>query len=484
MFLLTACGGSTSEDGTTADNTADAAADIPTDEPDAGGADTEAPDSTPPTDTTHDTAAEPDSAPEPLRADAGDNLYTIVGTPVTLSGANSTGASTFVWDPGDGSAPTEPSSEAEFTVSYDRAGRYRVVLTVENAQGQRRTDDVLVTAVNPPVFEPATSSTIALAPDEDRVAVVVPEANTVTVASVGDDGLSAPVHIAVCMAPRTLAWLDSTTLITVCQEDDRVAIMDLSDEPRVDMVDLPYGARPYGVLAADGEVWITFQGRGELVRLALSDGGAWEIAQRFAVVPDARGLTRLPDGRLMIARWRSPATHGELAVVDRESEEVVVWQLPFVEVPSDSDTENGGVPTWLDTAAVTPDGALMAVPALLANINVGVHLSGEDLSHETTVRAIVFWLDPATGEVVRSRKQFDDRGFAAAATFNNWGDFLFVITRGSRAVERLDRFNGAQSGSILNAGYAPSGMALTSDGQWLLVDASLSRELRQYDLVS
>ena len=474
LVLLSACGGS---DDTTSETAQDTGADAGMDA--AGGDDTSAD-----TQTADSASDDADAAPdvEPLRANAGPNVNAYAGDEVTLSGADSTGAATFSWDPGDGSGATAPSSDPTLSHTYSEPGRYRAVLTVENAMGQQRSDEALVTVVNPAVFEPAASSTVAASPDGGWVAVVAPEAGELTVAAVTEEGLGEPTHVPVCAEPRTVTWLDSDTLAAACQGDDRVALLQL-DGMEVETLELPYGARPYGVLALDGALWVTLQGRGELARLDEGDAG-WEVTARVPVTRDARGVTLLPDGRLAVTRWRSSATHGEIAVVEPTSGEVTRWQLPFVEVPSDSDTETGGVPTWLDTLAVAPDGELLVVPALLANVGVGTALTGEDLTHETTVRAVVFWLDPTTGEVVRSLKQFDDRGFAAAAAFNPWGDYVWVAARGSRAVERLDRFTGGQSGSILNAGFAPSGVATSRDGRWLFVDAHLSRELRQYDVAS
>jgi hypothetical protein len=82
------------------------------------------------------------------------------------------------------------------------------------------------------------------------------------------------------------------------------------------------------------------------------------------------------------------------------------------------------------------------------------------------------------------RKQFDNRGFAAAGAYSSRGDYLFVAMRGGRSVERYDVLGGAQAGTLLDVGYAPSGLALSPDDRHLYVDAFLSRELRVYDVGS
>ena len=78
--------------------------------------------------------------------------------------------------------------------------------------------------------------------------------------------------------------------------------------------------------------------------------------------------------------------------------------------------------------------------------------------------------------------QFDDLGFAIAATFSAHGDFAFVALTTNRMVRRVDLLNGTQAGSFIDTGYAPDGVLLTADDRFLLVNAPLSRELAVYDL--
>ncbi|MFW5921339.1 MAG: c-type cytochrome, partial [Polyangiales bacterium] len=148
-----------------------------------------------------------------------------------------------------------------------------------------------------------------------------------------------------------------------------------------------------------------------------------------------------------------------------------------------SDTESGGVPTYLGPLVVSPTGEHAAIPALQANVDQGVWRSGDPLTFETTVRAVARFVDPETGvEDFAARKQFDNRGFAAAAAQSNRGDYLYFMMRGSRAVDRLDTFGNVQSGTLLDVGFAPQGVAVSSDDRFLFVDAYLSRNLVAYDL--
>jgi hypothetical protein len=123
------------------------------------------------------------------------------------------------------------------------------------------------------------------------------------------------------------------------------------------------------------------------------------------------------------------------------------------------------------------------VPSLQAAIGEGLYRSPRPLTFETTVRAALSYLDPASGaEDFERRKLFDDRGLASAGAFSRRGDYLYLAMRGGRAIERIDVLTGAQAGSILDVGSAPQGLALSHDDRLLFVDAYLSRELVVYDV--
>ncbi|MEZ4467745.1 MAG: cytochrome c peroxidase [bacterium] len=54
--------------------------------------------------------------------------------------------------------------------------------------------------------------------------------------------------------------------------------------------------------------------------------------------------------------------------------------------------------------------------------------------------------------------------------------------RGTQVIERLDRLTGSAAGTLVEAGYAVDGLALSADDRWLFADASLSREVRIWDV--
>jgi DNA-binding beta-propeller fold protein YncE len=401
--------------------------------------------------------------------------YANVGERVALDGSGSTGAVAWQWDFGDGRGWDAPRDSPDAEVEYEAPGRYRAVLTVFGSDGARRTDVAVVTVVRAAVFEPRASATLVALP-EGRLAVAGRDGDVVTILQhTPPDTLAVEARHATCAGPSSVSpWRGRIAL--ACETDDAVALIDPDGEAPDVVLPLRYGAAPRAVLGVDDTLYVACaDGR---VRTATGPLDALEVDDGWAV-PDPRGLALLPSGEVIASQWRSPDPEGR------------IWRLPAVEVVPlafddqlASDTEAGGVPSLLGAAAVAPDGRSMWVPGTQANIRQGMFLNGERLTHETTVRAILSGFDigagqsPVVTERTQARKQFDNRGLASAAVFSPRGDYLYVAMQGARSVERVDVFNGAQSGALIDVGYAPDGLVVSPDGAWLFVHASLSREVR------
>ncbi|MEZ4472310.1 MAG: cytochrome c peroxidase [bacterium] len=204
-----------------------------------------------------------------------------------------------------------------------------------------------------------------------------------------------------------------------------------------------------------------------------------EISQ--PAIEDARGLALLPDGTVAVTRWRSPDGVGRVARVDRDGPQPG-WTLAYdQQLPSD--TEIGGVPGYLDAILVAPTGREVALPSLQANVRHGPAFDGLEPTFDTVLRAVVSFVQlPENEEDFDARKQFDGRGFASAGVYSSHGDYLFLAMRGTQVIERLDRLTGSAAGTLVEAGYAVDGLALSADDRWLFADASLSREVRIWDV--
>lgn len=413
----------------------------------------------------------------PLMPDPGEPRYALVGEVVVLDGSKSSGAALYQWDPGDGGPPGEPTADPVREVSYAEPGRYKPILTVYDGMGQSLAASVTITATDPPVWAPRHSTSVTMI--GERVAVVSPDSDEVMIAAGDRQGFAVERRIAVGDNPRTLAavgdWLavanqDDATL-TFCRADGTGPIKTLA---------LPPASRPFGVVADGETLYVSLQATGRLARVEFA-AETPTLAQTWDVGPDARGVSLLPDGRVAVARWRSDRAAASLWALDPDSGTSESWALQF-DPQAASDTEVGGVPSYLGALALAPTGQLAAVPGLQANIGEGMFLAGVPLQSDTTMRAVLAYLDPASGgELFERRKQLDNRGMASAAVFSRFGDYVYIATRGPRSIERLDVFSGDVAGNVFDVGLALEGLTLSPDDRLLFVDAYMSRELVVYD---
>jgi len=425
-----------------------------------------------------------DLGPLPLAADAGPALYALVGESVRLDASASTGATRYQWTFGDGTRWDAPRDTPIADVTYTRPGRFSAVVQVFDGTGRRRSDTAVITVTWPHDFVPSSSGTVTRVRDADRVAVVSSDSNELVLVDWDASAIfTVRARVATAVEPRNVLDAGDGWLVVPCDRGAAVSfIRGDGSGARVDVA-MPRGSRPFAAARVGERVYVTLNATGELAVLALdAAGGGPRLVTRIAAIADARGVAALRDGRLGVTRWRSPETGAELAIVDPSGARATETITLAVDPQIASDTEIGGVPSYLQQLVVSPTGREAALPSLQTALLEGSYRSGRPLTFETTLRSVISYVDLLSGlERVDDRKQLDNRGFASAAAFTSRGDFLFVADRGARTVERIDALTGGASGSLQNVGYAPEGIALSADDRYLFVDASLSRELVIYD---
>ncbi len=406
-----------------------------------------------------------------LLAAIAEDVVGYVGEDVVLDASASTGAATYEWWPGDGRRLPRGADPVAH-VTFTDPGHYSASLLVYDGASMRRTASVLVTIVRRPVFVPRASSSVAAL--GTTLAIVSPDSDELTTYEVGADGtLVTPHRVTVCDRPRTVTAVSADRFAVACQEDARLAIVPRAGGAPT-FVTLPRASRPYGVIALDADrVVVSLEATGEL---ALVSTASATLVRTLAAIADARALALLPDGRVVVSRLRSPDSGGELAVIDVATGARTPITLA-VDPQIASDTEIGGVPTYLASIAVSPDGTRIAVAGMQVSLQEGGFRSGRPLRFDTALRAMVASIDTATlTEDFARRRQLDNRGFASAAAFSPLGDFLYVATRGNRTVERIDVLRDVASGSVQDVGLALEGLALVG-GTRFAVDAFRSREV-------
>ena len=435
-------------------------------------------------DATADLSSSPADMPDEvsLSAHAGESVYAFVNEPVTLDGSASTGATSYQWSPGSNLDPLPPSSSPTTTYTYDTPGRYRVVLTAIDDSGKKRTDSKIISVTYKPKNTPNTSSSIAVIPSEnssqDTIAILNEDAKSVSIIHRDHDTFTLTKRLHTTGSPRQITHLQDWLVVST-RAPAQLELFSLSDTSIHHTIALPPHSRPHGLITIDDTLHVALQGTGSIQSITLDPITATPQDVRTAfITPDIRSLSLLPNGQMLATQWRATHHVARIVTVDPSTLNVTnTWTLPVDTRPS-SDTESSGVPNYLDHPALSPTEDRIMIPSTQANMVEGLFLNNVDPEHDTVLRAVVSEINPSTGETsVEQRIQFDGRGLASAALFSPRGDYLYVAMRGSRTIEIIDILDGgADAGTLFEVGHTPDALALSSDGKYLIVNASLSRE--------
>jgi DNA-binding beta-propeller fold protein YncE len=409
----------------------------------------------------------------------------LVGENVTFTASTtgSVGTIKFSWDFGDGT-PTTPFSVDSFAVHiYTQPGHYTVQLTV--------TDDLLTShcsgaqTIHYPVSAvlPAASSPIILDAAQNMVWNVNPDNGTAT--AIDAIGLTKRFEQTVGKEPRTLAQAPDGTIWVVNQADATISVLNRSTGNWVDTIALPYASRPFGIaFSPDGSAgYVTLQATGRLLKLNPSSRS---IAGDIAVGSTPKGLAISGDSRrIWVTHFISPADHGEVVEIDAASFSIARSYELALDPGPDTEAGGRGVPNYISSLSISPDGRRVWVPSKKDNTVRGLLRDGLRLTFESTVRTIVSQLDLLNNtEDLASRLDLNNRDMAVAVQFSPLGDYAFVATQGSNTIEVFDAYDRKLITSIENVGRAPQGMILSPAGRdtKLFVHCFMSRSVAVYDV--
>ena len=182
--------------------------------------------------------------------------------------------------------------------------------------------------------------------------------------------------------------------------------------------------------------------------------------------PTPRGLAVSADGsRVLVTRLVSNDLQGEVWEIDATTMAVTkTISLLLDQTTTDSTDAARGLPNYLRSVVISPDGTEAWVTAKKDNILRGALRDAQALTFETTVRSLSSKIDMTRSmEAVDDRIDHDDRGQPAAAAYTPFGDYAFVALEGSNEIEIRDVYSRTAVGGIVLDGLAPRGLAVTWD---------------------
>jgi DNA-binding beta-propeller fold protein YncE/cytochrome c peroxidase len=418
-----------------------------------------------------------------ITADVPNQDASLVGESYTFKTvvSDTTGTVLYRYSFGDDAQTDFMSGASEIAHTYTSPGHYPIIITVKDDAGF--TGVSFVHTVHYPLLsgKPSVSTDLVYDQVRNRVYNINRDNDSVTV--IDPIALTKLGEIAVYRNPEALALAPDGKLWVVHSDDHAMAVID-PDKLTVERgFRLPYASQPVGlVMSPTGDAaYVTLMAVGKLLKLNPKTG---DVMGELEVGPRPRGVTVSYDAKhIYVTRFISADTGGEVVDVDGSTFTIAKrFALVTDTTTPDTDQAGRGLPNYVFSVGLSPDGRTAWVPAKKDNIYRGLFRDGKTLNQDNTTRTMVSIIDLAQGaEDLNLRIDFCNRGFATHVEFSPWGDYAFASVNGDNMVEIRDGYTGDFVSDLRDAGLAPTGMALGPKNR-LFVNGTLSRSVAVYDV--
>ncbi len=423
----------------------------------------------------------------------------VPNTVVTLSAkCNDTSVNslprTFSWSLDSSIASTPFSDSPEVKHKFLLPGHYPLILRIKSGASFSSLTEQLTVAW-PRSGQPEHSSSMTLDSNLNRIWVV----NTDNASVTAIDALTKQKLFItpVGQEPRNIAYSSGIIYVT-CQKSHELIVLNAVDGRIKHRIPLPRASQPFGILlSADRKyAYVSLQSTGEIAEIDLSTN---TLSRQLSVNKHPRAMAMSSDGKkLFVTQYISEKDSGIVTVVDLQNWKFV-RNIGLKNNPGpDTESSSRGIPNALDGILISPDGKTLWVCGKKDNTSAGLfsgNMKDENkiaLTFETTVRSIVMRIPLDTyKEDPLKRADVDNRGLPAALAVTMQGDYLFVATLSSNAIDILDAFSFVKVASIeppsaidsLSASneLAPKGLLLLPNGR-LWVHYFMSREVAVYKI--
>ena len=438
------------------------------------------------------------SVPDPL------NLQPLFSAPVEAGTtqsyvANATGGGNleYRWSFGDGNVLDFSNANRSVQHSFATPGRYLVTVTVRDGNGSDSHTFTQAVHGTPTAQAPVSDSTIVLVPGAGGGTVWNVNPDNSSVAVIDIESRTRIAEIAVGEYPASLAYLPALGEVWVANRDSAsLSRISATNRNLLGTVQLDANSRPYGLVAAGNGAFVVLEARGEIVRLNSSGS----VTNRASLGSNVRHLAYdAARGRVLVSRFVTPPLPGESGYSVQTSSggqtlggEVLVLnsaslaQTSTVVLPhsfaQSSEHSGPGLPNYLRSPAIAPDGSSAWVPSKQDNVLAGLNRDGTLLDHDHSVRSITSRINlNGLSANVSERIDHDNASTASAAAFGIYGSYLFVALEGNRMVAVVDAYRGEEQ-FRLATGRAPAGLVMAPDGRTLFVHNFLDRTVSVHDL--
>lgn len=425
----------------------------------------------------------------------------VVNVPVNLTARVSNARNLLIkWSFGDGTPETTYANAETASHVFTNPGLYVVRATVTDDSGVTVTTTSTQAVYLPQtVNRPALSSNMAYSTNNGNNLLWVVNQDNDSVSVFNAQNNTKLAEVAVGQSPRAIAIAPDGRAWVTNKAAGTVSIIDPVSLQVQQTISLPFASQPFGLaFAPNGKaVFVVLEAVGNVIKLDSSSG---QLISSVNVGTNPRHIAITRDSsQLLVSRFitkplpgENTATvqttvnninsGGEVILVDANAMTVLQTIVLQHSDKQDSEASGAGIPNYLAMAAISPDGLSAWIPSKQDNIKRGTLRNGNNLNFSNTVRSIASRINLTTmTEDYPSRIDFDNSGLASAATFDHYGNFMFVALQTSREVSIVDAYGDRELGRI-QVGRAPDGVVVSADGQTLYINNFMDRTISVVDL--
>jgi YVTN family beta-propeller protein len=407
----------------------------------------------------------------------------LVGEPITfdLVVEGAVGPAQIRWDMGDETRTDFTVDDIQQTHAYAAVGHYQALVTVKDDVGFASVP--FLQTVHHPLLTGTASGSSDLVYDQAGAKLYSANYENDSVSVIDAAGMAKLGEVAVSRGPVGVALTPQGKLWVLHRDAHSIAVVDTATLTVESELMLPYGSQPMGIaMSPTGDAaYVSLMALGKLLKLDPATGA---VLGELVVGASARGVSVSHDGsQIYVTRFISEDAKGEVVRLDAATFAIETrFELLADTTTEDTDQSGRGLPNYLFSVGLSPDGLFAWVPAKKDNIFKGLFRDGVALTDDNTVRPLISLLDVAGGvEAVERRIDLDDRNLPNQVVFTPVGDYAFVSVAGSALIEVRDAYTGGFVTAIKETGFAPRGLVLTETNK-LFVHASLSRSVVAYDV--
>ena len=378
---------------------------------------------------------------------------------------------------GDGNK-TAFSTSNTLAHHYTKPGIYNLQLKVKNSAGlyDYATRNIVIGRTT--ALGGISSSTIIADHTHNLIWNVNPDNNSVTALHANSGKKMYEIEVA--KNPRSLT-LDRQGNIWVSSADDAtITIINCATGTILHTIALPAGSQPQGIVHANTQniAYVAAMGTGYLYRI---DTQHKHIIDRLYLGPWPRALALTHDDKKLYAsRFISPDHQGEVYAIDTTTFNKASTVALHMDEHPDSDRNGRGLPNYLISLAIAPDGKTLWVGSKKDNLLRGGMHDGKALTFENSVRSIISFIDITHDvEIINKRIDIDNHELPSAIHFSPTGAIAYIGFRGNNRITAYD-VQSLQVLDRLTTHKTPIG--ITSIGNHLYVHNYLSRSIQKADL--